>query len=532
MEKDYTRDSFERLLREKSDEFRMYPSNRVWNSIYNNFHPSRKWPSVVMSITLITSLLMVGYLNTNTKHNIPVSAAKQEQNTNITIAKSIPSQDFTVQPNNTLDRQDQERTAVNSKRVSNKTVVVDASILQAQTEQSVKSNNKMQGIGNNSVQFYTAAGNSIATGEKVNYNKSATYNNTTAESKLTEFSETTPGSINGDNAVTTNKENFQPGFALTTASVLKEMIEPHAMPAVAVIDNTKEDFINKTQSLAGNKAANDISGEANTGLTAEQKSWIEHYAAYNRPLAPKWKGKLSWEAHFTPSVIYRKLYINAHKKNELQNNFSDGMYYNDANSDVTQKPSFGFEAGAGLQYKLFKWAKVKTGIQLNYTRYSIEAYKNSHPSSTTITMIDEQQGFPYQVVRSTPYSNIYGLSPVKLHNQTVQLSIPIGIDLKITGYDNLEWYAGGSIQPTLVLGGSSYLISSDRQNYVKDNSMLRRLNMNAAFETYITYKTSSGYTWQFGPQYRMQLSSTNNKYYGIGEKLASYGFKVGISKKL
>src|SRR5918993_1909615 len=65
MDRNLHTDDFERLLREKSDEFRMYPSKRVWYSVYNNIHPGRKWPSVVMSMVLITSLLLVGYLNTS-----------------------------------------------------------------------------------------------------------------------------------------------------------------------------------------------------------------------------------------------------------------------------------------------------------------------------------------------------------------------------------------------------------------------------------------------------------------------------------
>ncbi|MEP7107485.1 MAG: hypothetical protein ABI760_05870, partial [Ferruginibacter sp.] len=64
MDRNFHTDDFERLLRERSNEFRMYPSKRIWHSIYNNIHPGRKWPSVAMSITLISALLFMGYLNT------------------------------------------------------------------------------------------------------------------------------------------------------------------------------------------------------------------------------------------------------------------------------------------------------------------------------------------------------------------------------------------------------------------------------------------------------------------------------------
>ena len=70
MDRNFYTDDFERLLREKSDEFRLYPSKRIWHSIYNNIHPGRKWPSVAMSITLITAILLMGYLNSILKFGI------------------------------------------------------------------------------------------------------------------------------------------------------------------------------------------------------------------------------------------------------------------------------------------------------------------------------------------------------------------------------------------------------------------------------------------------------------------------------
>ena len=43
----------------------MYPSKRVWYSVYNSMHPGNRLPSVSMSIILIGFLFLVGYLNTN-----------------------------------------------------------------------------------------------------------------------------------------------------------------------------------------------------------------------------------------------------------------------------------------------------------------------------------------------------------------------------------------------------------------------------------------------------------------------------------
>ena len=64
IENEFYEDEFEQLLKEKADLFSMYPSKRVWHSIYNNLHPGRRWPSVVISLVLISSLMLIGYLNT------------------------------------------------------------------------------------------------------------------------------------------------------------------------------------------------------------------------------------------------------------------------------------------------------------------------------------------------------------------------------------------------------------------------------------------------------------------------------------
>ena len=107
----------------------------------------------------------------------------------------------------------------------------------------------------------------------------------------------------------------------------------------------------------------------------------------------------------------------------------------------------------------------------------------------------------------------------------------MGLDIKLAGNENIEWFAGATIQPSYVLMGKSYLLSSDRKNYVKENSMLNHFNMNAGFETYLSFK-KDGYTLQVGPQLRTQLFSTNSKTFTIEDRLQGYGVKIGISKKL
>jgi hypothetical protein len=43
MEKDFSRGQFEELLTERTGEYKMYPTEKVWSSIYHRLHTRRKW---------------------------------------------------------------------------------------------------------------------------------------------------------------------------------------------------------------------------------------------------------------------------------------------------------------------------------------------------------------------------------------------------------------------------------------------------------------------------------------------------------
>ena len=101
----------------------------------------------------------------------------------------------------------------------------------------------------------------------------------------------------------------------------------------------------------------------------------------------------------------------------------------------------------------------------------------------------------------------------------------------MAGNENLQWNFGVTIQPTYVAGGKSYLISTDRRYYVKETSLLNKWNLNAGFETFLTFK-ANGLTYQIGPQFRTQLFSTNSKKFADEERLLNYGLKFGISKTI
>ncbi len=518
MDRNLDIDNFERLLKDRSDEFKMYPTKKVWYSIYNNIHPGRKWPSVAMSITLIAILLIVSYLNTNNKNIYLITPASSVQpmrthSTNLFTTFYNPFLDIVSVKNQTpLIPFANNFTSIHSGNLNTNNIIEPLRLSAGATSISNANYNYEDKytimFGNTSVsdrygltEIAPILNNGLTTITPTNDDIIVILNrkiqhfinekNTLSKDASLNFQNKT-NQLNEENTVAEN----------STLIALADLNDP-------TIRNT--DFQN-TISVSGKKA---IPLKEESNLSNADKAWIENYALYNRPAPKKWIGKLGWQTYITPSVVFRNL------KNTIS---TEG----DINNAVVQHPSVGLEIGRGLIYSLFSGVKLKTGLQLNFTRYNAEAFGNSHPVATTITLHSET-GDPYPAYRSTPFSNNDGITPIKLHNETYQISIPIGMDVKLAGNEVLQWNFGATIQPSYVIGGKSYLISSDKRNYIKETSLLNRWNLNAGFETFISYK-ANGFTLQLGPQFRKQLFTTNNKQYSVQEKLTNYGFKFGITK--
>ncbi|MEO6228658.1 MAG: hypothetical protein ABJB11_24515 [Ferruginibacter sp.] len=485
-----------------------------------------------MSITLISSLLMIGYLNTKDSDTFTETTTYKNLNNPLAVVyQNLPVNNgeifnpFTVYSYNSNKESLQE---LGSDVTSNNNSKNDNIVSLTSPTNPNASGKLNKPINTNSaIQIYQPG---ILLAEN-NAGKSTTSNAANEESGITSsiFNKQSnvsiveqPGIIENDLA-----SNLSP---VSGKTITLMQLKPTSKGFSNVIINNEKTLdipkgnlkIAKTRPLSSVKKAT---------ISNEEKEWIDNYATYNRPAPKKWAGKLAWEMYATPSVVYRTLTTNAAVVNS--NNSAPFLIQGnntDIENDIIQKPSFGFELGTGIQYPIFKDVKLKTGIQFNFTRFNSQGFHNTHPVSTKLTMYDAKTNSTYELFRTTPYSNKAGLKEVNLHNQTFQVSIPVGLDFKILGNENMQWNVGVTVQPTYVIGGASYLLSSDRRNYVKESSMFNRFNLNAGFETFISYK-SNGITYEIGPQFRSQMFSTN-KNFAIEEKLQNYGIKFGIIKTL
>ena len=147
-------------------------------------------------------------------------------------------------------------------------------------------------------------------------------------------------------------------------------------------------------------------------------------------------------------------------------------------------------------------------------------------------MNDPSTGYSYSAARTSTTSNTFNTPaarPVTLHNRTYQVSVPIGFGYKLSSQDNVEWFAGATVQPSYYFGGKAHLISTDLKSYVSDPSTINSWNLNLGFETYMNFKLGT-YNFQVGPQVRYQVNSTYKKNLALIEKPYAVGLKFGLTK--
>ena len=531
MEQKFYTDDFEKMLREKADDFKMIPSRRVWHSIYNDLHPSRRWPSVAMSLLLIGALLFTGYLNSgNSKTN---NSSKNGGSSNVLTASTKSGIDNNSSANFLSTEQlyssapiaDVQNNNVSSKNINQNISQKDDLSL----SNSTAGNN--QSSGTSSVHGQNNSGRS----DRGNHNQNLSSSRNRITVGQRNVTVTTASGLSGaynNDIAAFDKDPSKTVSQIDNGLVIEDLnasddLKGSVNNSSADINDPLGSDKNNTDATEKNKLSLKIAKKAITDN--EQKAWMEDYALHNKPKRNRWKGNTSWELYATPSLTYRKLSSNSKYDATAAVTNGQGPLNAMLDDKLAHKMSLGLELGGSVIYAFAKNFRFKTGLQVNYTDYNIDAYEMNHPVLTTVTMNDVNSGYPYQVSRSTSISSFSGLSQVTLHSRTYQVAAVAGLDVKLYGNEKLKWYAGATIQPTYIVGGKAYLLSTDHRNYIADNSILRSFNLATAFETFVSYKSGT-FTWQLGPQFRYQLMSTYDQKYSQQENLFNTGIKFGVVK--
>jgi hypothetical protein len=105
MERNFYNEEFEKFLKQKSDQYKMYPSDKVWGNIYSSLHNRRRWMGLGILLLLISAGLLVSrevllnnYSQVARKVNqdliiltpsSPISAKSKSLNTDLSLINNV-----------------------------------------------------------------------------------------------------------------------------------------------------------------------------------------------------------------------------------------------------------------------------------------------------------------------------------------------------------------------------------------------------------------------------------------------------------
>lgn len=459
MDLNFYDNDFEEFLKQKSDQYKMYPSDRVWNNVYSSLHGRKKWWALGFMLFFITTGALVGSYLIQTDYD------KVASDLNETIGT----------------------------RLTQKTTTANAF------------------LQNNSIQYTPVAPvNTAAVPARqqvaaITTAKDILTNNISSSSSTTEQEAPAAGTASPAARGTET-------YPLIENDLLAAFPQPDAREKSAVVVSALPLLLTNHLPLNSN-----IKG--NQEITKKPVNQTDDAAA----LQPAKPSHFSIKLYASPTVSYRRLSNLDQQGTHVP---LAGGYAGDINRYVRHKPAPGFELGTSIQYKLSSSLTLFAGAQLNYSRYYIDAFKyRTEKASITLDKAqvhDTLSGY-------TDIRNFSGYAPEQLQNKYLQLSVPVGMEIKLLGHKKLQFSVAGSLQPTFLLTSTSYLLTSDYKNYIQSPDLARTFNVHTNFEAILSYQ-AGGLKWQIGPQFRSQLLSSYSNQYRVREYLTEYGIKIGVIK--
>ena len=261
-----------------------------------------------------------------------------------------------------------------------------------------------------------------------------------------------------------------------------------------------------------------------------EKKWTEAIALdYVNP--EQKKNNINYEFYAAPSIGFRSM----SRFTETASPSNASMPKSDQNNsyDFRHIPGLNVEAGGALSFGISKIFRLKAGMQLNYSGYTILAEKPNSTVSSTIQVQESTSGINTINCGNSKYPNLLPYQNGEhLNSNRYQISIPLGTEWILAENESFEWSAGASIQPSYIFGGDQYIMSADMKNYINDASAMRKWNVNTSIETLLSFKLKNGSMVNAGPQLRYQLLSSYDSRYLYNEKLYNLGLKFGVTRRL
>jgi hypothetical protein len=512
MERRFDMSDFERSLKDHADQFKLIPSKRVWNGIYNNLHPGSKWPSISIAIVFIITLISIGNLNNSPTHSDIISSVtiNTKSNNNETlneIANKISNQKTISEKNNNAQTEN-----VSSINAGSLNLVSKNSFETGRDKVSLKlRENKLEKNYPKPLVL------------PVIFDKQGQQNMPQQFTKRQEniFSNENPSQENVGSIISNNSTATLP---ITQNNLLPEkmnslendLLVPVSFP---LLFEPMQFFSSFNPNIdAVSKQINKADLNSQKGNTA---------VAQTKKIKRKKNKNVEWTFYATPtigSVSYNK------RRNipaSSSNVSSVIILPNDPSFGLRRTVKLGFESGAEMSYKISKKFKFITGANLSYSGYN-NMSNLIHPTFASLNFIGKNSvGYSKSYV--TNFGNGQSPNRIPLTNYSFEFSIPVGLKFNIWQNEKIQIDAVSTVDPSVVLKKNAFIISSDGRYYINDPSLVRNVNLAGHVGSYITFSAEK-IKWHIGPDIRYQLLSTYKSYYPAHEHFIDYGIRIGISR--
>jgi hypothetical protein len=484
MESNYNNRDFEQFVKQNADQYRMFPSEKVWQGIDNALHTRRKWYGLGLALLLLITGAGVTWVMIATPGN---------KNVKTTTAEILPQNPKAVT----------EAKATTPKQPATPVKNTNAPL--------VFSNDAVQAPKTN-----TSFDDILLNNEPVDQ---ADQRNRDQAALL----QTTGAGIEEAGATMASIPAQKATRTIAVASGMTQDIVPFTIPPQTV---AQADILINT--------VTDKKPEANTEKTQPARDSYSYYpltieSVINSYKRAQPKKKVTFQFYFTPTVSYRKLSEN---KEFLRYAASMGAVptyaaYTDVKNYVTHKPDIGLELGIAARYPISRRLTVKAGLQFNVSRYDIRAFTST--IDTGLIRLNAT-GSDTTFERETTYqTRSNGNRANWLQNLYYSVSVPIGVEYRFAEKNKNHFGIAATVQPTYIISDKAYLITTNYKNYVTvPGSIIRRFNLNTGFHVFVGYSTDH-FNWQIGPQVRYQTRSTFKDKYPVKENLFDFGIKVGVT---
>lgn len=448
-------EEFEKQLKEKADQFKMYPSDKVWNEVYSSLHTRRKRFVAGMTVLIGGILVLAG-----SQLIFPAKNTVSKPITAINNSATKPATASNLQNN------------ITDNFISNSS---DNSDVQHSTD----------GILNSILPFDLHSG--------VSYIQ---------ESRKDEMLESLPEKI----LINTRVKPIQPTDLNLSEKTVTAL-------TIAVLNQNES-------TASANSIINPVSAET---LPERSPTQLTHNI----------NDRFRWELYITPTLNTHYLYGLNYQTiaQSVQSVPIMVVHVANVNGFVDNTPMMGYDVGGNILYRISKNISLKAGLDFSFNRYYIKAY-NSNPTQASARLSSYLGYIAADTLNNNSNSGIStDKNPQHYQNRYYQLSLPLGVEMKVAGNGKLQLHVGATLQPSYLLNTDAYVLSNDYTSYTKDPQAFRRWNLIAGTEVYLSYAVGK-IRWEIGPQVRYQIFSTYKNSYPLEENMLNYGIRIGISKSI